>query len=124
MPINVDVYAARPLPQLRAYWRHVERLPCARCGGQIDYDGPTYVQVWVDGRLKRKGNPFALDVGHKVEADLDKRKWYAPIDTQPEHARCNRKAGAQYGNRKRGRESMQRKAFRVTLRTSQRWGKR
>jgi len=101
MPIDMDPAKERSWYALRIYWMHV-RGNCARCGGPIHYDGLRYRFVWKGERRVRIENPFALDVGHKVEADLDKRKFYSPNDTQPEHARCNRKMGARYGNKKRG----------------------
>jgi hypothetical protein len=42
----------------RRYWQN-RRLPCARCGGPIDYDGP---QRLPNGQL----NPRYLVVGHVV----------------------------------------------------------
>lgn len=87
---------------LRAYWRHV-RGPCARCGLAIDYDGVRWLTaVFGDGTCRRTENPAALDVGHIVERDVDRRHWYAPRDTQPEHVRCNRRSGARYVYRKYG----------------------
>jgi hypothetical protein len=100
------------------YWRQL-RGPCARCGGPIRYDESRYRYVIKDGIKRRIENPWALDVGHIIEQDRDSRKLYAPNETRPEHARCNRKAGAAYGNRKRG---WQRRVARMSvLRTSREW---
>jgi hypothetical protein len=63
----------------------------------------------------RKENLLSLDVGHKSVADLDDRKKWAPIDTQPEHANCNRRHGARYGNAKRS------VVAKLPLRTSRKW---
>jgi hypothetical protein len=121
MSIDLDITKERNWIQLRAYWRHI-RGPCARCNGIIDYDGVRYryVIMRVNGILirRRQENPLALDVGHRIEADIDRRRFYAPIDTQPEHAYCNRRAGARYGNRKRAIVSA---GNRSILRTSRRW---
>lgn len=101
MPINLDPTKPRSWSALKAYWRHI-RGACGRCGKAIDYDGTRYVWVTIGNRLVRKENPLALDVGHILGRDIDHRKEWAPIDTRPEHAVCNRSAGAAYGNRKRG----------------------
>ena len=114
MPINLDPTKPRAWTYIVLYWRHM-RGPCARCGGIIDYDGPRYYRVLVGGEYKRKVNRWALDVGHIIEKDIDRRRLYAPIDTQPEHVYCNRSKGAQYGNRKRALLKMR------NLRTSRQW---
>jgi len=120
MPIDLDPTVVRSWPKLRAYWRQV-RGPCARCGGRILYDAPRYRYGWTaDGRKVRRENPWALDIGHKLGVDLDTRTAWAPIDTQPEHARCNRAAGAAYGTTKRGMTQRRRKAT-IALVTSRRW---
>lgn len=117
MPINLDPTKVRSWRALRTYWRHV-RGDCARCGRPIDYDGPRYFYVVIgNGVRERRQNPWALDVGHIMGKDIDPRLMWAPCDTQPEHARCNRRAGARYGNRKRARLGNS-GAF---LRTSQGW---
>lgn len=75
---------------LVAYWRaELERRPlaCARCGGPIQRGG-------------RRG-PWHLDVGHKDNRADDPRRVWRIEDTQPEHARCNRSAGAAFGNARR-----------------------
>jgi len=106
--INLDSTVERSWKDIRAYWRLV-RGPCARCGREIHYDEARYVYVVKNGILTRIENPWALDVGHKVERDrtrVGQRVSYptgmiAPMHTQPEHSRCNRSSGAKYGNRKR-----------------------
>ena len=89
-------YATDPLLQgpdweaIKAYWRRV-RGPCARCGGAIDYD--TMPRYWA-----------SLDVGHIVDRDQAKRAGWTRAEinsitnTQPEHQRCSREAGAILGN--------------------------
>jgi hypothetical protein len=119
MPIDLDPTVVRSWPRLRAYWRHVRGV-CARCARPIDYDGPRYRYGVVRGVRVRRENPWALDVGHIVESDRDLRCMWAPVDTQPEHVLCNRRAGARYGNRKRGRLRRLRAAGAV-LRTSRSW---
>lgn len=61
-----------------------ETLPaiCWRCGG------------WIMPGMK-------WDVGHLVEVDRDPEAAYDLDGYAPEHAYCNRAAGAAYGNRKR-----------------------
>lgn len=82
----------RDWAELRAYWRK-RRLPCARCGGQIDYEAP-------------KTSPDAFDLGHIIGRDearalaWPRARINSVANTQPEHARCNRSAGAQYRNAK------------------------
>jgi hypothetical protein len=118
MRIDLDPTVPRTMLELRIYWRQV-RGPCARCGGPIHYDEKRYRYIVTNGMRRRVENPWALDVGHIVERDRDSRKLYAPNETRPEHARCNRSAGAAYVNRKRG---WQRRIARMaTLRTSRRW---
>jgi hypothetical protein len=113
--INLDPTVPRSIIALRVYWRQL-RGACARCGGRIHYDEPRYRYVMRDGRRIRVENPWALDVGHIKEQDLDPRKMYAPNETRPEHARCNRAAGARYVNRKRGGRYVARYAILVTSR--------
>jgi hypothetical protein len=79
----------------RDYWRR-KRLPCARCGGVIDYFGPQYLP---DGRH----NPRYLVVGHKVsrvealEAGWPLAKINDVSNTQPECYECSVKSGAVLG---------------------------
>lgn len=101
MSIDMDPYRIRNWKALIEYWKAV-RGNCARCGGPIDYDGPRFRVFEYYGKRITRQNPWSLDVGHKSVKDRDPRTMWAPIDTQPEHARCNRAAGAAYGNRKRG----------------------
>lgn len=87
---------------IKAYWRQQrpEQCQAARCllpGVPIRYDG--------------ERGPDSLDVGHKLGRDVDPRRVWQVWETRPEHARCNRSAGATYGNRKRGRVARQRVAY-------------
>jgi len=128
--IDLDPTHVRSWPLLRAYWRHM-RQACARCHTAIDYDSPRYVYVWTDGRgyrhrsfvrvpgAKQRVNVWTLDVGHIMGRDIDPRSEWAPVDTQPEHVRCNRQAGARYGNGKRARTRLMRRA--AILDTSRDW---
>ncbi len=88
----------RAWAKIRAYWRAHPHVPCARCGGPIDYDSPRYSRG-EDG--KRHENPWALDVGHVVDRYLGGDHTIA--NTQPEHVRCGRRAGALAGNALRER---------------------
>jgi hypothetical protein len=78
---------------LKTYWRQ-QRGPCARCGGEIDYD--TVPRYWK-----------SLDVGHKTSRetaralDWTRAEINSVANTQPEHQRCSRAAGARQGNRSR-----------------------
>jgi DNA/RNA endonuclease G (NUC1) len=81
---------------VRRHWlQKAPRPPCARCGAEIDYTGPR--------------GPWSLDIGHIVGRDIARRLGWTEEEinhlsnTQPEHARCNRRDGVRYGNRKRGR---------------------
>jgi hypothetical protein len=130
--IDLDPTVPRGWTAIVAYWRHVRQQPCARCGRIIDYDTPRYAWIWRDQRGRkqrsfkpirgavRKENPWALDVGHILEQDRDPRTRWAPCDTQPEHAYCNRQAGARYVNSKRGKSESNR-ARAAYLRTSRQW---
>jgi hypothetical protein len=86
---------------IRGHWLQL-RLPCARCGRPIDYDGGRYLPG------TRRVNPASLAVGHIVGRDQAKRMGWtdqqinALSNTQPEHARCSDASGARYGNAKRG----------------------
>ena len=46
-----------------------------------------------------------LDVGHILDRESDHRLTWAIEDTRPEHATCNRAAGADVTNAKRRRRS-------------------
>mgnify|MGYP002147269449 CR=1 FL=1 len=94
--------------KVRAYWltgagRHT---PCARCGKPIDRTTP-------------ERGPWSLDVGHIVDRAVAKDLgWTAAqmntlSNTQPEHARCGRRAGAHLGARRRWKTP--------TNRTSRTW---
>ena len=104
---------------IRKHWQQ-KRLPCARCGGPIDYDGPRFLFV----RGKRKLNPRSLVVGHKTSRHQARRNGWTDAqindlsNTQPECARCSASSGAKYGNRLRGRS---RSAAVVTTSTALRW---
>jgi hypothetical protein len=90
--------------ELRRYWR-AQRLDCARCGRPIDYSQNA------DPRNK-------LDVGHIVDRQQAKALGWTRQqincigNTQPEHARCGRSAGARQGNTRR-------RATRVTTRPTE-----
>jgi hypothetical protein len=75
------------------------RLPCAVCGGPIDYTGPRYFVV----NGKRIQNPRALVVGHIVSRYAAKRLGWTVVqinalsNSQPECQRCSNKSGARLG---------------------------
>ena len=84
----------------RKHWQRL-RLPCARCGKPIDYDGPRYLTV----NGKRRLNPRYLIVGHKVSRwEANRLGWTetqtnALTNTQPECQSCSNTSGAQLGQR-------------------------
>jgi hypothetical protein len=81
------------------HWKRLlltrRRLACARCGGTI--------------RVLAGRGPDSLDVGHIIAvAHALQLGWSAAemnalTNTQPEHQRCNRRAGAELGNKMRAR---------------------
>jgi len=77
----------------RAYWQRL-RLPCARCGGGIDYDGPQYL-------TSGQPNPRYLVVGHIVgRAEALTLGWTAAqindlSNTQPECVTCSVRSGGE-----------------------------
>ena len=75
--------------RLRA--RMAKDLPvvCWRCGQWITQD-------------------MAWTIGHVIEVDLAPELMWDPENHRLEHADCNFRAGAVYGNRKRGRGGSQR----------------
>lgn len=87
--------------QIRQHWIRL-RLPCARCGRPIDYDGPRF---YVTATGKRRQNPRYLVVGHKVDRYRAKLMgWTAQQinaleNTQPECVHCSNRSGAQLGQR-------------------------
>jgi len=78
-------------------------LPCARCGGAIDYGAKRYLPG------TRRVNPRSLVVGHIVGRDQARRLGWSDAqinalsNTQAEHSRCSDRSGARYLNAKRGR---------------------
>ena len=86
---------------IRGYWQQ-RQGPCARCGHPIDYDAGRYYPG------TRRVNPASLAVGHIVGRHQARRLGWTDAqinsldNTQPEHARCSDRSGAQYGNRLRG----------------------
>jgi hypothetical protein len=105
---------------IRQHWIRLG-LPCARCGGAIEYGAPRYLAG------TRRVNPRSLVVGHIVGRDQAKRMGWtdaqinALSNTQPECARCSDSSGARYGNRKRGQVRAVLKRARVELDTSRAW---
>ncbi len=63
------------------------QAPCWRCGYPIDYDATV--------------GPWRYTTGHVIELDRG-GDLTDPDNLRPEHHRCNSRAGAIYGNRKRG----------------------
>lgn len=86
---------------VRPYWQ-AKRLPCARCGKAIDYDGPRYLTT-ITG--KRRLNPRYLCIGHKVSRNMARRMGWtdeqadAIANTQPECQACSNSSGAREGQR-------------------------
>ena len=91
-------------------------LPCARCGGVIQYGAPRYYPG------TRRVNRRSLVVGHIVGRDQAKRLGWsdeqinALSNTQAEHAVCSDRSGAAYLNAKRGRRVTRSRAKLVTTR--------
>jgi hypothetical protein len=109
---------------VRGYWVRNARA-CARCGRPLDTRIPRYYPG------TRKVHPGSLVVGHIVGRDQAKLLGWkdeqinAITNTQPEHARCSDRSGAQYGNQKRGRRGAQLRVVpreeRQALDNSRRW---
>ena len=82
----------------REYWQ-AKRLPCARCGGPIDYDGPRYLII----NGKRRLNHRYLIVGHIVSRrkaralGWTEQQTNARTNQQPECQHCSNTSGAQEG---------------------------
>lgn len=91
-------WGGRRAQQVRAELAATLPAACWRCGGIVTAD-------------------MAWDVGHLIEVDLDPSNAYDPDAYAVEHAYCNRRAGAQYGNRKRA-------GWRRRPTTSRRWTSR
>lgn len=87
---------------VKGYWR-AQRLPCARCGRSIDYDGP--YMIMVGGR--RTINRRYLVIGHVVSRALARSLGWTTEqindlrNTQPECMDCSIRSGAIAGNRAR-----------------------
>lgn len=88
---------------IRPHWQRL-RLPCARCGRPIDYDGPRFLIV----NDRRRLNPRYLVVGHIVSRyEARRRGWTdqqinALSNTQPECQACSNSSGARLGQRVQG----------------------
>lgn len=84
----------------REHWQRL-RLPCARCGRPIDYDGPRYLTI----NGKRRQNPCYLVIGHIVDRwEARRRGWTeqqinARANQQPECQNCSNTSGARLGQR-------------------------
>ena len=105
--------------QIRKHWLTL-RLPCARCGRAIAYDGPQYL---IDSRGRRRQNPRYLVVGHIVSRYQARRMGWTEAqinsltNTQPECVACSNRSGAQLGQRVQAT----RQTARAQLDTSRRW---
>ena len=86
--------------ELRKHWQRL-RLPCARCRGPIDYDGPRFLIV----RGRRRLNPRYLVVGHIVSRRTARILGWSDAqtngaaNTQPECQTCSNRSGAREGQR-------------------------
>ena len=89
------LYRTRTWRRVVAYWQSRPGLTCARCGGPI--------------RMSGQRGPDSLDVGHIVGKHEARAMGWTDdqinhlSNTQAEHSRCGRRAGALYGNQVRGR---------------------
>jgi hypothetical protein len=116
---NDPTLTGRAWRDIRKHWVRL-RLPCARCGYAIDYDGPRYLATSTG---RRRQNPRYLVVGHIVsryEARL--RGWTeqqtnALANTQPECQACSNSSGARLGQRVQRTKA----TTRAALDTSRRW---
>jgi hypothetical protein len=112
------IYTDKQHKANRKYWQ-AQRLPCARCGHWIDYDGPQYLLV--NGR--RKQNPRYLVVGHKVSvrrataAGWTVEQINALSNSQPECASCSNSSGAREGQQAQRAKQRRRRV----LNTSRQW---
>jgi hypothetical protein len=85
-PTGDPLLKGRDWVAIKAHWRRM-RGPCARCGGEIDYDQAR--RYW-----------RSLDIGHIVSRQAaramgwTKQQTNALSNTQPEHQRCNRGASS------------------------------
>jgi hypothetical protein len=86
---------------IRNHWKML-RLPCARCGRAIDYDGEYYLRTITGRRIK---NPRYLVIGHIVDRYVAKRYGWteseinALTNTRPECMGCSNKSGARLGQK-------------------------
>ena len=79
------------------HWAYTSRKARALLQPLIDQG------VAVCGKCGRAVLPgMAWDVGHIVARDIAPHMTHDPANWRIEHSRCNRSAGATYGNRKRG----------------------
>jgi hypothetical protein len=89
------------------------RLPCARCGGWIDY-----------GNVFGKQDPRSFVLGHRVSRrEAKARGWTAaqmnsPANLQPECRSCSNKSGAKLG---RALQAPQMTAEQLVRATADRW---
>ena len=71
------------MTRLRQQLEQLLPLPCARCGRPVE--------AWM-----------SWDIGHTIEVDRAPELMWDSALHRIEHSRCNRAAGAAYGNHKRG----------------------
>lgn len=79
-------WGGRKVTALRKQLEQTLPVPCARCGRPV-----------LPG--------MAWDIGHTINVDIAPELMWVHELHRIEHSRCNRAAGARYGNRKRGRRS-------------------
>lgn len=111
MPRPTDPLLSTPEWRRAIRQHHIRAgLPCARCGGEIQYGAPRYYPG------TRRVNPRSLVVGHIIGRDVAKQLGWSPAqinavsNTQPEHARCSDRSGAVYMNRKRAQARASRRS--------------
>ena len=89
------LYQRKDWRRVVKFWQSRQGLACARCGGAI--------------RMTGQRGPDSLDVGHIIGKHEARQMGWSDdqinrlSNTQPEHSRCGRRAGAEYGNEARGR---------------------
>jgi hypothetical protein len=71
--------------QIRAYWQSIRPEQCEATRCLLPGEPITYTE---------QRTRTSLDVGHILDRNGDERTQWTITDTRPEHAHCNRSAGA------------------------------
>lgn len=117
-PPRSPIYADPQHHANKKHWQKA-RLPCARCKGWIDYDGPATLTTRTGRKVQ---NPRRLVVGHIIAVDIARRHGWtmqqinALTNTQPECQNCSNRSGGQARVRKVQSAALVRKAVANTSR--------